>query len=752
MVHRVTGSPRLWVLIGALLTMSMPVGGQQPGNAPEGQRPVEIAADAGPASLFADFLHYARLGRFTEADAYARALLAHPDLDPVTIMEAAKKDKKSVDTLMIIIKNSTIGDAASRVMELIHQGENLQRQDPEQIRGNIERLGGNPQQEFFAIRYLAESGEHAVPWLVKTLLDPAQQPLWPRVAIALTRLGKDAVGPLVMALSMENNDVRLHVIRALGEIGYPQAVPYLSRLLDDGQAPAETRQAAAAAIERIHTISGRDFSGTTVERFHALGEAYYYEVDAVRADPRLDLANVWYWDTATQELKAMAVPEPIFGPVMAMRCCEEALRLQNDTAEAIALWLAANIRREARLGFDVESGDPEGAGAADPTRPAVFPRALYFTQAAGPRYAHRVLARAVQDQDTAVALGAIEALRITAGESSLIGTEDAQQALVLAMRFPDLLVRLRAALALGQSLPKSSFADAQFVVPLLATAVNLTGGENVVVVDADGQNLNRVMSALRAEGRTVIGETGFYRAMERARAEFPAVSAFFVSTDVAEPELPNVMAQLRGEFIYAKTPVILLTRATHALLAEETTSRDRYCARVSADAEEDALVAALERLRSATGQAPLNEDLAGAIALESVETLRSIAVDGRTVYDFASAESALIAALSATSETLRSVAASVLALSKSGTAQQAVARLALDDGQSEALRVSAFASLAESAKNHGNLLASDQVSELVKTAQSEENLTLRTSASRALGALNLADNRASEIIRGYYGG
>lgn len=752
MVHRVTGLPRLWVLIGTLAIMGIPVAAQQPGNAPEGQRPVDIAADAGPASLFADFLHYARLGRFTEADAYARALLAHPDLDPVTIMEAAKKDKKSVDTLLIIIKNSTIGDAASQVMELIHQGEHLQRQDPEQIRGNIERLGGNPQQEFFAIRYLAESGEYAVPWMVQTLLDPAQRDLWPRVAIAMTRLGKEAVNPLVMALSMNNNDVRLHVIRALGEIGYPQAVPYLSRLQNDGEMPSETKQAAAAAIERIHTISGRLLAGNTVERFLALAEAYYNEDDAVRADPRLDFANVWYWNSAAQELKAMAVPEPIFGPVMAMRCGQEALRLQHDRSEAIALWLAANIRREARLGYDVESGDPDGAGEADPTRPTVFPRALYFTQAAGPRYAHQVLMRAVRDQDTAVALGAIEALRTTAGESSLVGAEDAQQSLVLALRFPDLLVRLRAALALGQALPKSPFADAQFVVPLLATAVNLTGGENIVVVDADGQSLNRVMGALRAEGRTVIGETNFYRAMERTRAEFPAVTAFFLSTDVSEPDLANVMAQLRGEFIYAKTPAIILTRSTHALLAEQIAARDRYSEPLPADADADALAAALERLRGATGQAPLNENLAGDLALEAVETLRWIAVDGRTVYDFGSAEAALVAALSATNEQLRSVAASVLALAKSAGAQRAVARLALDAGQSEALRASVFASLAESAKNHGNLLASEQISELVKMVQGEENLTLRTAASHALGALNLADNRASEIIRGYHGG
>jgi hypothetical protein len=38
----------------------------------------ELLADATVESLFTDFLHYARLGQFTAADAHAKALLAHP--------------------------------------------------------------------------------------------------------------------------------------------------------------------------------------------------------------------------------------------------------------------------------------------------------------------------------------------------------------------------------------------------------------------------------------------------------------------------------------------------------------------------------------------------------------------------------------------------------------------------------------------------------------------------------------------------
>ncbi len=716
------------------------------------QADATVPTDAGVETLFSDFLHYAKLGRFTLADAYARSLLAHPDLDPVEVLEAANRDKTSVDTLLIIIKNSSIGDNAARVLELIEQGERLTRQQPDRISANIENLGGDPQQQFFGIKHLAESGEYAIPPMVGTLLDREKSSLWPGVIVALAKMGKPAVTPLATALAMHNNDVRLHLIRALGEIGYPHAIPYLRRLTVDQAGPEATKQAAARAIDRIHAITGRTFLGTPADMFYRLGEKYYDEDDTVRADPRADTANVWYWDESTQSLIAVVVPQRIFGQVMAMGCCEDALLLQNDHAGAIGLWLSANIRRESRLGMNIESGSPGETGDPDATRPAVFPRALYFTQAAGARYAHMVLSRAVRDEDTAAALGAIEALRVTAGESSLVGGEDLKQPLVQALRFPDALVRIRAALALGAALPRSPFADSQFVLPVLAGAIFMTGGEQMILVDPDESNRNRIADALRAAGPVVIAEASLYRALERARTEFQAATALLISSDLREPELGSALGQFRSEFLYAKTPIVVLAKPGQSLLAEDVASADRFAEVVDAAAADIDIATAIERARARTGQTQIDGDLSLDLALETVETLRRIAVDGRTVYEVGLAEPALIGALSLQNEQLQTTAASVLALIRKPSAQQAVAAMALDTGNIDSLRVSAFDSLAESAKNNGNLLAEDQLSVLVGIARDDTDLTIRTAASQALGALNLRTNKASDIIRSYHGG
>ena len=132
-------------------------------------------SDRSVESLFVDFLHYANLGRFVAAESHAQALLAHPGLNPVELLEIADRHRKSMDTLQTIIAHSTIGDSASRVLEVIERGQYEKRKDPNRIARNIRSLNGHAQQWLVAVLHLIDSGEYAIPPLVQTLLDPAEQ-------------------------------------------------------------------------------------------------------------------------------------------------------------------------------------------------------------------------------------------------------------------------------------------------------------------------------------------------------------------------------------------------------------------------------------------------------------------------------------------------------------------------------------------------------------------------------------------------
>ncbi len=703
-------------------------------------------------NLYKDFIHYAKLGRFNVADARAKALLAHPELDAVRVLRVSEEDPTGRQTLIRLIAASTIPESAARVLALLREGQNEERKSGARILTNIELLGGDPAQERYARSNLAQSGEYAIPLMLEALLDPSREALWPRIISALRAIGKSAVNPLIAALAVNTTNVRLNIIRALGEIGYPQAIPYLRKIIGDDLSPQNVKEASALAIERIEDITGRPYPGSAYGAFYDLGLQFYNQHDAVRADPRLAEANVWYWDTGQQLLIRKVVPEPIFGQVMAMRCANEALLLRPEFSEAQALWIGANIRRESRLGFNVESDDPEETGELDSTRPDVFLRALAISQAAGPHTAHRVLDRAVRDQDSDVALGAIAALHATAGEASLIGTQDLRQPLVAALQFPDLVVRIRAALALGAALPKSQFAGSQLVIPGLAVALTQHGREQVLVVDPNQGNMNRVVGALRNDDRDAIGETNYFAAMERGRSEFQTVSGVFISTDASDPSLGDALNRFRGESIYAKTPVVVLTGPGQSGLASDLALNDPYVEAVPASATDAQLAAALDRVRDRTGEIRLDADMALSMALQAAETLRRIVLDGQTPYDAGDAEPALIASLSSPNEQLQIVAASVLALLPTVTAQRAIAYVALDNGNDKSLRVAAFDSLAESAKNNANLLENSQISRLRDIVHRDPDLGIRSGATKAFGALNLQTDDASAIIRSYYGG
>ena len=124
---------RRWLSLAVLAVGGIvsPAKGQNTTQDRDGSR-FQLSSETTVESLFVNFLHYARIGRFTMADEYARALLARPDLDPVAILEIASRDRKSLETLLRLISHSTIGPSASQVLELIERGE-MRKTDSDQI-------------------------------------------------------------------------------------------------------------------------------------------------------------------------------------------------------------------------------------------------------------------------------------------------------------------------------------------------------------------------------------------------------------------------------------------------------------------------------------------------------------------------------------------------------------------------------------------------------------------------------------------
>src|SRR5262249_14189605 len=151
------------------------------------------------------------------------------------------------------------GPSAKAFLDLLTQGEETLRRDPQEISVNVARLAGSPRMVYEATNNLKASGEYAIPQLLRVLTDESKAPLRAAVIKLLSDLQRSDLNPLVLALDTNDQVVKQIVIEALGNIGYRQAIPYLARIAEgaDKTASKESIDAARNAMHRIDAnVSG----------------------------------------------------------------------------------------------------------------------------------------------------------------------------------------------------------------------------------------------------------------------------------------------------------------------------------------------------------------------------------------------------------------------------------------------------------------------------------------------------------------
>jgi HEAT repeat protein len=159
-------------------------------------------------------------------------------------------------------------------------------------------------------------------------------------------------------------------------------------------------------------------------------------------------------------------------------------------------------------------------------------------------------------------------------------------------------------------------------------------------------------------------------------------------------------------------------------------------------------------LAEALGQSPQtgsggvngwSEEIAENYAVRSAEVMRSLAQSRNPVLDLSDAQPALESATN--DKRIQLLAGQILAYLNSPGAQRAIAAMALETNNDPNVRISAFHSLANSAKLNANMLPDetiDVIYTLIKSNETEPEL--RSSAAAAYGALNLPSRKAKDLI------
>jgi hypothetical protein len=403
-----------------------------------------------------DFLHYTTIGRLDLAIGYAQAII-RSNPDPVALLTLNRANPQGYDLAMRVVdtsRNAELAGLAKDLMGIIDRGRFAERSNPVVIVEEVKRLKTTLRGKMQAIQRLKDSGEYAVPFLLDAMADPAQTGDSDLIE-ALSQIGRLGIRPLVAALQTDNVAVKTEVIKALGRIGYVQSLSHL-RYVTEKDPSATIRELAAQNI-RLIDPKALDVSAATL--FYQLAEKYYYHDESLAPQAGAPIANVWFWDAKAGRLTRSEVGLAYFHELMVMRCCEWALKADENYGQAIGLWLAAFFAAEAS-GLPMPEYFDENHASA-----------IVYATTAGPEYLHQALARAIKDGNGAVALGVVEALATNAGEKSLMYAMGSGQPLLQALSFPNKAVRYTAAIAIGNAGPRQAFNESRLAVQNLAQAL-----------------------------------------------------------------------------------------------------------------------------------------------------------------------------------------------------------------------------------------------------------------------------------------
>lgn len=665
------------------------------------------------------FAHFVNVARPEQAKPFGEQLL---ELDNAAFLAAIEANRfypvNEVDKLGI---PDSLEDTW-KAIEDKYQAALIERsRNPEQIRADIQALSGEvggTTGEYLAIQRLKATGQFAAPYFLEVLQDPSQKRLHARAINAMIEVGNELTYPLSVALPNLDPVTQEYVARVLGDIGYPEALPYL-KLVTTSDVGSSVKAACLAAFSQIADSSGVDGTGTAAELFVKVGEIKYSVGTRNGELLGMDLANqtgiVWNY-RSDGGLIPVAVAQRVYADSLAMQNAASALMIEPDMAEAVTLHLASNLRRENRL-----------AGEADPGYQLPNPSSFYLLVSGAPQQ-KAVLQRGLTDNDPALALDGIEAMADTVGNNVLLGSEDSRAPVIDALFFSDRRVRYTAALTLASAEPDEAFGGSTSVVPVLGQAVRQSDTLNAMVVAAEGADaLNAAMENVDFAS---VGDINLDRAATKAAAVMPGVDLIVYTGDFANFEALYASAKADGTL--GISPILALVDTGVAASIKQNYPGVQTAAPLGEGDEE---LDRLEKLANETiatyGGEPITEDEAEDYATQALALLDTIA-GHESIYNASDVEPILIEALDDDRSAVAIGAGGVLAQIDSAEAQQGLAAAGIN--RVGDVQIAMLNALADSAKAYGNKLdrqATDALIALVKSSTGETALA----AARALGAL-----------------
>lgn len=682
--------------------------------------PSAFAQDDNNYKLWDAFAHFVLVAQPTQAAPLGEQLLALPNDE---FLAAIERDRvRPWEDFEGWTDNDQLRDIWTQLDDKRQEALTERSRDQAQIRADIELLGGTMRQYNNAVQRLRVTGQYAAPLMLEYLQNAQKQNLHARLVRAMKEIGVELVYPLSIALPHMDAATQVKLADVVGDIGYPEAMPFLREVIDSDTADGNVKAACESAYNQILNNADTPANATAAQLHLALGEAKYAAGtrgdDLVGLDLSTNQGIIWRYN-ADAGLVMIPVPRQVHADVLAMQNARAALTLDPEYTQAVTLHLAANTRRENNLN-----------GETDVSYKLPNPASFYLLLA-GPDQQKSVLARALDNRDAAQALDAIEAMSRTVGNTVLLDQSDARQPVLEALYYADRRVRYTAAITLAQAAPGESFPGAFSVVPVLGQALRQSETLNAMVVAPDGSS-NNLVATLEDIDCNAVGSDNLDAANEASSSAFSGVDVIVYSGDLLG--FRAVYEGAKADGMLSVAPILAMVSpnvATAIRLEYDDVITTSKLSAEGGSGDADRLERLVNQAVLSYGGKPIGAEESLAYAESAVQLLEDIAANP-SIYNATDALSVLVGALDDDRATVATGAGRVLALINESAAQQGLANAALN--RRGDVQIALLNSLAESAKDFENMLSRDTIGTLKTLVQDSEGETA-LAAARALGAL-----------------
>ncbi len=290
------------------------------------------------------FVHNVMIAKPEPAVAAANALLAEAvtPSDLANAIDGADLGKRMDEAFRRSRRMSEVSDASSSLEAKLEAGRQLLARKIDRIEEAVKMLSGPMRGQMLAKDRLMAAGEYAVPALLRQITEGRDLGMEAAATRMLVDLRRQAALPLSLSVSSLDASAKRKVCVILGQLGYPVAVPFL---LDLAQAKGTTPEVAEAAMDAVRALGGSDEPAHAA--YAAAAKSFLAEDVSLAAFPSESMQNIWKW-TDFGGLAADKVSTSVYFDVMAMALSRRALELDSGDEQALATFVAADLRRESR--------------------------------------------------------------------------------------------------------------------------------------------------------------------------------------------------------------------------------------------------------------------------------------------------------------------------------------------------------------------------------------------------------------------